>query len=279
MDNLKAFNKTIDYIEANLDSEIDSKTVLKLSGYSLAMFGRVFSIMAGFPLGEYIRLRKLTRAAIDLRSSDEKVIDIALKYGYESVDAFSVAFKRFHHQTPSAVKQGADFQVCAVVNFILSVTGGKKMNIRIETKPAFKVAGLMVQATPQTDFFKLWQQLYEMGSHETFAEMGSGQSFGACYEMSSHGSFKYLAGYDICDENKARSFGLEILSVPESEYVVVELIGAAPQSIQAGWKYILEKFFPEHGYKHAGTPDFEAYFEGDVCSSDYKMELWVPIKR
>ncbi len=91
--------------------------------------------------------------------------------------------------------------------------------------------------------------------------------------------FSIMAGYDICDENKARSFGLEILSVPESEYVVVELIGAAPQSIQAGWKYILEKFFPEHGYKHAGTPDFEAYFEGDVCSSDYKMELWLPIKR
>lgn len=279
MNSLKAFNQTIEYIEANLDAEIEPKRILALSGYSFAMFGRIFSVMAGFPLGEYIRLRKLTKAAMDLRQSNEKVIDIALKYGYDSVDAFTVAFKKFHQQTPSAVRDGANYQICAVVNFVLTVIGGKQMNIRIEKKPAFKMAGLVIQATQESNFPQLWQDLYEVASHDTFATFGRGQSFGACYEMNSSNSFKYMAGYDITDEKSAEKLGLELLTVPEAEYVVLEIVGAVPQSIHSGWRYVLEKFFPENGYKHAGTPDFEAYFDGDMTSPNYKMELWIPIER
>lgn len=279
MNNLKAFNQTIEYIEAHLDADIDPKHIQHLSGYPLAMFGRIFSIVSGFPLGEYIRLRKLTRAAIDLRQSNEKVIDIALKYGYESVDAFTVAFKRFHHQTPSAVRNGADYQVCAVVNFVLTVFGGKKMNIRIETKPTFTMAGLVMQATHSSDFSKLWDDLYQIAPQPCLAKLGNGRFFGTCYEMNEPNSFKYMAGYDASDIAQAKALGLEVLSVPEAEYAVIEITGAVPKSIQNGWKYALEKLFPENGYKHAGTPDFEAYSEGDIHSPNYKMELWIPIVR
>lgn len=70
---------------------------------------------------------------------------------------------------------------------------------------------------------------------------------------------------------------LEVLEVDEAEYAVVELTGKVPECIHAGWKYLMEIFFPEHGYIHSGKPDFEYYFKGDMYSPDYKMELWVPV--
>ena len=78
---------------------------------------------------------------------------------------------------------------------------------------------------------------------------------------------------------KARSIGLDVLEVEESEYAVVELIGSVPDCIHNGWKYAMEVFFPEHGYVHSGKPDFEYYYEGDMNSKDYKMELWIPISK
>lgn len=93
---IHSFNQTIKYIESVLDDKIDEKQIPSLSGYSYPMFSRIFSILAGYSLSEYIRLRKLTKAAMDLKDTAEKVIDIAFKYGYESSDAFAHAFKKIH---------------------------------------------------------------------------------------------------------------------------------------------------------------------------------------
>ena len=86
-----------------------------------------------------------------------------------------------------------------------------------------------------------------------------------------------MAGYITTDVEKAKAMGLEVLEVDEAEYAVVKLTGKVPECIHAGWKYLMEVFFPEHGYIHSGKPDFEYYFKGDMHSSDYKMELWVPV--
>ena len=86
-----------------------------------------------------------------------------------------------------------------------------------------------------------------------------------------------MAAYDVKDEKMAKKLGLDILEVPKAEYAVAKLKGAIPNCIHEGWKYVIEVFFPEQGYKHAGTPDFEVYSEGNMDSPDYEMELWVPI--
>lgn len=93
MNMIDSFNKTIRYIEATLEDEIQEKSIIRLSGYSYAMFSRIFSILTGNPLAEYIRSRKLTKAAFALRESKERIIDIAFQYGYDSPDSFSAAFK------------------------------------------------------------------------------------------------------------------------------------------------------------------------------------------
>lgn len=92
-------------------------------------------------------------------------------------------------------------------------------------------------------------------------------------------SLNYMAGYDVKDSKTAIDMGLSLLEVPAADYVVVELIGAIPASIHAGWSFLMQDFFPEHGYAHAGSPDFEVYYEGDMQAEDYKMELWVPIRK
>ena len=277
MNIIKLFNDTVNYIETVLDGEIDEKKISSLSGYSYPMFSRLFSMLTEITLSEYIRTRRLTEAAIDLRDTDEKIIDIAMKYGYESPDAFGAAFKKFHGFTPSEVKEGKPFKLVSKIQLALSVKGGRSMDIKIEKKQAFKVAGYNEQDINSSLCPNVWDKLYGKYSHEELAGLGKGESVGVCHDIESPDRINYMAGYITTDIEKAKDMGLEVLEVDEAEYAVVKLTGKVPECIHAGWKYLMEVFFPEHGYIHSGKPDFEYYFKGDMHSFDYKMELWVPL--
>ena len=279
MNIIKSFNNTIDYLETVLDDEIDEKKVTQLSGYSYSMFSRLFSILTETTLSEYLRSRRLTEAAVILRNKDEKIIDVAFKFGYESSDSFGTAFKNFHGFTPSEVRNGKPFKLVSRVQLALSVRGGRSMNITIQKKQAFTVAGVNEQSINSSLCPSVWDKLYEKYSHDELASLGNGQSVGVCHDMENSSTINYMAGYIVNDVDKARSMGLDNLEVDEAEYVVVELVGSVPESIHNGWKYAMEVFFPEHGYIHSGKPDFEYYHEGDMHSKDYKMELWIPITK
>lgn len=274
---IKSFNSTIDYIETVLEDEIDEKKITHLSGYSYAMFSRLFSILTETTLSEYLRGRKLTEAAIALRNTDEKVIDIAFRFGYESSDSFGTAFKNFHGFTPSEVRNGKPFKLVFRIQLALTVKGGRSMNVTIQKKGSFTVAGFNEENINSSLCPKVWNKLYEKYSHEELASLGDGESVGICHDVESPNVINYMAGYIVTDVDKAKSMGLDILEVEEAEYAIVELKGVVPECIHNGWKYVMEVFFPEHGYVHSGTPDFEYYYEGDMDSKDYKMELWIPI--
>lgn len=274
---IKSFNSTIDYIETVLEDEIDEKKITHLSGYSYAMFSRLFSILTETTLSEYLRGRKLTEAAIALRDTDEKVIDIAFRFGYESSDSFGTAFKNFHGFTPSEVRNGKPFKLISRIQLALTVKGGRSMNVTIQKKGSFTVAGFNEENINSLLCPKVWNKLYEKYSQEELASLGDGESVGICHDVESPNVINYMAGYIVTDVDKAKSMGLDILEVEEAEYAIVELKGVVPECIHNGWKYVMEVFFPEHGYVHSGTPDFEYYYEGDMDSKDYKMELWIPI--
>ena len=274
---IKSFNSTIDYIETVLEDEIDEKKITHLSGYSYAMFSRLFSILTETTLSEYLRGRKLTEAAIALRDTDEKVIDIAFRFGYESSDSFGTAFKNFHGFTPSEVRNGKPFKLVSRIQLALTVKGGRSMNVTIQKKGSFTVAGFNEENINSSLCPKVWNKLYEKYSHEELASLGDGESVGICHDVESPNVINYMAGYIVTDVDKAKSMGLDILEVEEAEYAIVELKVVVPECIHNGWKYVMEVFFPEHGYVHSGTPDFEYYYEGDMDSKDYKMELWIPI--
>ena len=277
MNIIKSFNSTIDYLETVLDDKIDEKKVTQLSGYSYSMFSRLFSILTEMTLSEYLRSRRLTEAAVILRNTNEKIIDVAFRFGYESSDSFGTAFKNFHGFTPSEVRNGKPFKLVSRVQLALSVRGGRSMNITIQKKKAFTVAGLNEQSINSSLCPSVWDKLYEKYSYDELASLGSGEIVGVCHDVENPNTINYMAAYIVNDVNKARDMGLEVLEVEETEYAVVELIGAVPECIHNGWKYAMEVFFPEHGYVHSGKPDFEYYYEGDMNSKDYKMELWIPI--
>ncbi|HEM3597473.1 TPA: AraC family transcriptional regulator [Streptococcus suis] len=279
MNIIKSFNNTIDYLETVLDGEISEKKVTQLSGYSYSMFSRLFSILTETTLSEYLRSRRLTEAAIILRNTDEKIIDVAFKFGYESSDSFGTAFKNFHGFTPSEVRNGKPFKLVSRIQLTLSVKGGRSMNITIQNKKAFTVAGINEQNINSSLCPSVWDKLYRKYSYDDLARLGEGQSVGVCHDVESPSTINYIAGYIVTDIDKAKSMDLDILKVEEAEYAVVELVGSVPECIHDGWKYVMEVFFPEHGYAHSGKPDFEYYYEGDMDSKDYKMELWIPIMK
>lgn len=279
MNMIKSFNNTIDYIETVLEDEMDEKKVAHLSGYSYPMFSRLFSILTETTLAEYIRSRRLTEAAILLRDTDIKIIDLAFKFRYESSDSFGTAFKSFHGFTPSEVRNGKPFKLVSRVQLVLSIKGGRTMNVTIQKKKAFTVAGINAQNIHSSLCPSVWDKLYSKLSHDELSELGEGQSVGICHDVEDPNSINYLAGYIITDLEKARKIGLDILEVKEAEYAVVKLVGSVPECIHDGWRYVMEVFFPEHGYVHSGAPDFEYYYEGDMMSPEYNMELWVPIKK
>lgn len=141
MDWVQGIQKAIDYIEEHIAEEIDYEEVAKRACSSNFHFQRVFGIMCGFTLGEYIRRRRLTLAGNDLLSKKVKVIDIAFKYGYETPESFSRAFQKFHGIMPSQVKSGCSLKSFSRLSVRLDLIGGNEMNYKIEEKPEMILVG------------------------------------------------------------------------------------------------------------------------------------------
>lgn len=130
------------------------------------------------------------------------------------------------------------------------------MNITIQKKQAFTVAGVNEQSINSSLCPSVWNKLYKKYSHDELASLGSNQSMGVCHDVENPSTINYMAGYIVNDVDKATSMGLDVLEVEEAEYAVVELVGSVPECIHNGWKYAMEVFFPEHGYIHSEKPDF-----------------------
>ena len=148
MDWLQRMNASLEYIEKNLDANIDFHQIAKISCCSPFHFQKVFSLMSGVPLSEYTRSRRLSQAAFDLQNSDMKVIDIALKYGYESPTAFNRAFQKMHRVAPNAARS-ADVHLKAYppISFQITIKGAVLMDYRIKQQKAFRVVGTKLQTT------------------------------------------------------------------------------------------------------------------------------------
>lgn len=142
MDWVKGVQQAIDYVETHITEELKTEEIAAESFSSPYHFQRVFSILCGYTLGEYIRFRRLTLAGKELQETPEKVIDVALKYGYDSPDSFARAFARFHGITPTqARKKGAVLQAFSPLSVKIILEGGEKMKYRLEDRGAMVFIG------------------------------------------------------------------------------------------------------------------------------------------
>ena len=142
MDWITGIQNAINYIEDHITEELDYERIAKESFSSSFHFQRVFSILCGYTLGEYIRNRRLTLAGADLANTREKVIDVACKYGYDNPESFAKAFQKFHGITPSQARgSGVMLKSFSRLSIKVSLEGGSIMNYRIEEKPAMLLTG------------------------------------------------------------------------------------------------------------------------------------------
>lgn len=145
---LKSMNDVVAYIETMLTGNIDHQVMADMVGCSSYELSRIFSFLTGITLKEYIRKRRLSSAAFDIKNGEDKIIDIAWRYGYESQAAFSRAFKEVHQHTPLEVrKKDVNIKIYSKLSFTLSVKGHEEMIYRMVSKPSFQVLGLKGQST------------------------------------------------------------------------------------------------------------------------------------
>ncbi len=280
MDWLIRMNSVLDYIEQNLTSEIDYERIQAISCTSGDLFQRMFSHMTNISLSEYIRRRRLSDAAEKLSCNHGSVLETALLYGYDSPDAFSSAFKKYHGISPSqAKKRNITLYTYPKLSFQITMKGDRKMKYRIVEKKAFKVIGHSIKTSQEDNLKnmsipKFWDDFNNSPKCDELMKHNLDDVIlGVCYDGLPDGSFSYLIGV-VSTSNEE---GLEELTIPESTWAVFESHGAMPNAIQKVWAEIYENFLPTSQYEHACLPDFELYPKGDVLSESYYSEVWIPV--
>ena len=286
MDWLTGIQNAINYIEEHLTEEIDYEEVAKEATCSNFYFQRIFGILCGISLGDYIRNRRLTLAGDELSASDDKVIDIALKYGYESPESFTRAFARFHGVTPSeAKKDGSKLKSFSRISVKITLSGGSVMNYKIVEKEAFdiieKVETHSVEDSANAKSIpEFWSRSHQDGTVKTLMNVTTDRTFiyGVCYGNLPENAKTF--DYSIaakCNENTVVPEGFRKNTIPARTWAIFECKGAMPNAIQDLWHKIVSEFFPTSSYKPTYEMDIEAYTEGNMGSPDYRSEIWVPV--
>lgn len=282
MEWIERLNAAVNYLEEHLTEAIDYDKVAQIACCSTYHFQRMFAYMASVPLSEYIRRRRMSLAAVDLQSGDAKIIDVALKYGYNSPTAFNRAFQSVHGYAPSLVKAGSvSLKAFPPISFKLTIKGVEAMNYRIETKEAFRVIGIAepLDKDMEKNFAvvpQMWQKAAMDGTIQKLATMIDTQPMG-------------ILGVSICNDLEDWRYLIAAASTKEidgtlEEYVVPALTwaifpgeGPCPQAIQELEKRIVTDWLPTSGYEYDNGPDIEVYLNADP--QNQKFEVWIPVRK
>lgn len=273
----EGIGSAIRYIEDNLAGELDISDIAAQAYVSAFHFQRIFSVLCGMTVGEYIRARRLTLAAQELSRGDIRVIDAAVKYGYDSPDSFTRAFTRFHGITPSAAKEkGAELKSYAPLKIKLTLEGGSMMDYRIEEKAQFTVMGVSRKFNSETSYQeipKFWEEHFRNGGGEKIKGM-----YGVCIDSVDNGAnameFDYLIAdnYMPCQEIPE---GCVTRVIPAGTWAVFPCSVKTLQDVNTK---IWNEWLPNcKDYKLAGNYNIEMYTE--MCDDPAKQysEIWVPV--
>lgn len=289
MNVLQDMNEALNYVEENLTQEIDFKEVARRAYCSEYHFKRMFAFLAGVTLSEYIRRRRLSLAAMELNNSNIRIIDLAIKYGYNSPDSFARAFQSLHSITPSEAKNsGQPLKAFPRMTFQLSIKGGSEMNYRIEEKEAFRVIGLtkrvpIIFQGVNPEIASMWQSLTEelVGTLKGLSNVAPSGLISASTNfsegrMEEKGEFDHYIGAAStkdCPDN------LSQLEVAAHTWAVFEAVGPFPDTLQNVWGRIYSEWFPSSNYELAEGPEMLWNEHKDVTSPTFKSEIWIPVSK
>lgn len=288
VNSLKDLNAALDYIEEHLTAHIDLGAAARVAGCSAYHFKRMFSFLAGMPLSEYIRRRRLTLAAQDLISTRAKVIDVALKYEYDSPDAFARAFHAQHGVSPTqARRSGQVLQAFSRMTFQLRIQGGEIMRYRIVEKNAFRIVGITKRVKLQyngvnPEIAAMWASLDEetIGQLKALSNVEPSGLVSASVNFSEGrqdgGSLDQYIGA-ATDRPCPATFAA--LEVPALTWAVFESAGPFPATLQNIWGRIYAEWFPSSGYEQAEGPELLWNESKDVTSPVFRSEIWIPVRK
>lgn len=292
MDWLMRMNRALDYIEMNLVGEIELKEIAQCACCSSHQFQRMFSFITNVSLAEYIRRRRLTLAAIELQNSDMRVVDIAIKYGYESPVSFARAFQSLHGVNPAmAREEGTVLKAYPRLSFLISIKGEEPMNYRIETKETFQIFGIekVFQLNGIETPAELWKQSHENGEVERLAANASDlpdlvnpyyhKVHAACsYKKTGEDTFPYM----LCafKDETSKAEGYTSITIPAHTWAIFSsdpfTWDKFDETIETLYRRFFSEWLPTTGYEQLEGMEFEITGGKDGLNF---VELWFAVRK
>ena len=296
MEWITSLKKTLEYIENNLENEIDIEKISENVYVSQYYLQKGFQIITGYSIGEYVRNRRLYEASKAICGSDEKVIDIALKYGYETPESFTKAFTRFHGATPAAVRKNPELvRSFLPLNIRIEITGGEKMDYTVSHLWGFKLIGferIFFEETAYREIPGFWDEICEKYcNHTIYAGLAPScpeeqaiidnciGEYAVCIDDIGNGKFRYIIAGKYTGGEIPES--MTLFELPEGEWAKFNCTGPMPESLQKLNNRIFREWLPGNtDFEMAGYYNIEWYScDGNKTDDDYKSAIWVPVRR
>ncbi|HEY2491891.1 MAG TPA: AraC family transcriptional regulator [Paenibacillus sp.] len=284
---VESLQKAIDYMEEHLLDHITIESIAEQANASVFHFQRTFAILTDMSVGEYLRRRRLTIVAQELSDTNTKIIDLAYKYGYDTPEAFSKAFRRQHGVTPSEARNNMG-KLKSYNRLVIQVSlkGAEPMKYRIVERESFEVVGVkrefsLVNNENLKDIPEFWNDVNLDGTSDLLFKLNKGEIkgvLGVCVDNRDTQP-KQTMDYWVATEYEGElPEGLLMLEVPASKWGVFEVHGPMPDAMQKAWKQIFSEWFPSNHYEYASTLELEVYSDEDPSSPDLYSEIWIPLK-
>ncbi|MEG2018848.1 MAG: AraC family transcriptional regulator [Clostridium sp.] len=284
MDWIRGIQRAIDYIENHITDELDYDEIARCAYSSKFHFQRVFSIMCGYSIGEYIRNRRLTLAGNELICTSEKVIDIAFKYGYDSPDSFSKAFTRFHGITPSSAREnGSNLKSFSKLSIKLSLEGGNMMKYRIEEKEAMSFVGFKKQFSGDlTARFKQEHNMWITTRDEQELLIGIRSEVATWYDINTNFSDNDYDHYIAVKTDKQAPRGFERINIPKTTYAIFETEPSKypTRTHEELRKKVISEWLPSSDYiLSEGAEITVCHWHKNPNAEKRYIELWIPVEK
>ncbi|RUL53968.1 AraC family transcriptional regulator [Lysinibacillus antri] len=284
---LQQFNHLMDYIETHLTEDISGNDISKIVGLSDYHFKRMFSYMAGMSLNEYIKNRRLSVANAELVYG-AKVTDIAYKYGYQSIEGFSRAFREWSGFLPSEVAKNKIQKSFPKYTFFIDIRGGKSMEFKIEKKEKFNIVGVSKRVPIQFEgennaIIELAQTITEQQRSEMhqLADLDPHQVLNVSYDfddgfLEEKGYLTHMIGFATTKENPFDD--LEQITIEESLWAIFPNQGPFPATMQETTAKIYSEWLPSSHYEVADLPGI-SFTKYTGTSENVYSEIWMPVKK
>lgn len=273
----EGITSAIAYIEENLTDDIDINKIADKAYVSSFYFQKIFNVLCGFTVGEYIRNRRLTLAAQELCSTNIKVIDVALKYGYDSPDSFARAFTKFHGISPSSAReQGVKLNSFAPLKIKLTLEGGTLLEYRIVEKAQFTVMGKSRKFNTETSYGeipKFWKEHMESEERKVVCGM-----YGICMDSDGDNFYYFIADNYIPWNEIPKGYETKVFSA--GTWAIFPCHGALPKALQDVNTKIWSEWLPScKAYKLAGNYNIEMYTPPCEIPEENYNEIWIPVEK